>query len=703
MTRRCFCLVLPLLAAWLLFPATIHAEEDLTVLKPADGSSPRKMLNNYLMDRCKEQFDARKATVKSLKTPEEVSKRQEMLKAKFIEAIGGFPEKTPLNAKVVGTVKGDGYTVEKVIYESRPNHHVTANFYIPEGKGPFPAVLIPCGHTADGKIGYQRVAAVLARNGFIALCYDPIGQGERYQILNDSAKPAAKSTDEHTLTHVGAVLVGRTTASYRIWDGIRSIDYLVSRPEVDAKRIGCTGSSGGGTLTSYLMSLDERIMAAAPSCYITSLEKLFATLGPQDGEQNITGQVAFGMEHADYLTMRIPRPTLILCASRDFFNIDGTWDTFREAKKVYGVAGYGERVEIFEYDTTHGYPKAQREAMLRFFRRWLMLKDDPVWEDEFQGIKGAELVCTRTGQVLEDLKGKSVFNLNAERALELAPARAKLRAQPDQLKKEVSRLIGLPPSVKIAEYKEVGDVSRDGYFLVKVLFETEPGIVVPGLLFSPKKEGPTPLVVYLHDQGKSAVVGAGGRCEELVKAGNRVLAIDLRGMGETAPSPPSAKPGQFGNSWRETFISLHLNRPLLGQRVHDLLAVVEFIDQKVGKHLTGIEVVGVGSYGPIALHAAALDPRIKKVTLDHSVISWSAVTRTPINYDQLSAVVPGALTAYDLPDLAALIAPRPLQILAPIDPAYKPLEQKGLDEAWQSAHTIYEKKNAGKQLILKAQ
>src|SRR5205814_1848409 len=178
----------------------------------------------------------------------------------------------------------------------------------------------------------------------------------------DKGLPGITSmTSEHTMVGVGALLVGRSTASYRIWDGIRSLDYLASRPEIDAKHLGCTGSSGGGTLTSYLMALDDRIVAAAPSCYITSLERLFATIGPQDAEQNITGQVAFGMEHADYLTMRAPRPTLICAASRDFFDIQGTWASFREAKRAYGLLSYAERVDLVESDSGHGFPKPQRE------------------------------------------------------------------------------------------------------------------------------------------------------------------------------------------------------------------------------------------------------------------------------------------------------------------------------------------------------
>src|SRR5207248_6037523 len=276
----------------------------------------------------------------ALKTPDDVRRRQKELRERFVEALGGFPPRTRLNGRTIGTLKGDGFRVERVVYESRPNHHVTALFYLPEGKTPFPGVLMPCGHSANGKAAeaYQRACILMAKNGLAVLCYDPIGQGERIQLLDRQGKPAiAGSTSEHTMAGVGALLVGSSTATYRIWDGLRSLDSLASRPEVDPKRLGCTGNSGGGTLTAYLMALDDRIVAAAPSCYITSLERLFATIGPQDAEQNITGQVAFGMEHADYLLMHAPRPTLICAASKDFFDNQGTWTTYREATLVYGV------------------------------------------------------------------------------------------------------------------------------------------------------------------------------------------------------------------------------------------------------------------------------------------------------------------------------------------------------------------------------
>jgi dienelactone hydrolase len=704
--------LVPVIGIALFLSTAPAADDDLNVLASAAGTTPpRKMVSEYLLGQCKLHFDARRQAVARLTTADEIKKRQDELRAKFIQAIGGFPERTPLNAKVVGTEKRDGYTVERVIYESRPHHHVTANLYLPEGKGPFPGVIVPCGHSANGKgsDAYQRVCILLAKNGIAALIYDPIGQGERYQLLDPPGKPVAGSTTEPTLTGVGALLVGQSTASYRIWDGIRSLDYLAGRPEIDPKRLGCTGNSGGGTLTSYLMALDERILAAAPSCYVTSLERLFATIGPQDAEQNITGQVAFGMEHADYLTLRAPRPTLLLLATQDFFDIQGSWTTFREAKQIYGMMGYAERVDAAEFNTKHGYGRGQREACVRFMRRWLLGKDDVVVEGQFTTAKDKEIQCTRTGQVLEDFKGKSVFDLNAERDRELAPQRAKFIAgnKPEDVLKEVRRLIGLEGSINPAKRTEVGTIKRDGYELQKLVFETEPttpplpGIKVPALFFKPAAPAAnSPLTLYLHGEGKAAAAVA---CEKLAKAGQEVLALDVRGLGETAAGALNpAKPGYFGNDFKETFLALHLNRPLLGQRVYDLLSVIEALPVG-GTGSRPLAVIGVGTAGPVALHAAALDSRIKEVTLEKSLISWSAVTRTPITYNQLTNVVPGALRVYDLPDLAALIVPRRLTIKGSVDPQLKNVTQAALDEAYRTSKEAYTKQKAEKQLTLHAE
>jgi cephalosporin-C deacetylase-like acetyl esterase len=682
----------------LISTSPLFAQQQKLQILPAE-SEPRKMLYQFLLKEAQQHFDARRQAIARLKTPEEIRQRQADLKARFLAALGSLPEKTPLNARVVGTVRGEGFRVEKVIYESRPEHHVTANLYVPDGQGPFPGVLLPCGHSDNGKAAeaYQRAAILLAKHGFVVLCFDPIGQGERAQLLDANHKPGIKgSTTEHTLTGIGALLVGQSTATYRIWDGIRSLDYLASRPEVDAKRLGCTGNSGGGTETAYLMALDERIACAVPSCYITSLERLFATIGPQDAEQNITGQVAFGMEHADYITLRAPRPTLIGTATQDFFDIQGSWTTFREVSRIYAKLGHGERVALFEYDDKHGFSKPRREATLRWLRRWLQGIDDAPSETSFPTFTDAELQCTRSGQVLEDLKGRSVFQMNVQTAKELALQRAKFLELPEaQRQEKIRQLLGLPATIPLADWRKLTP-AKSGQRLAAST--TEPGITLPALLYGDTHRlAPREATIYLSDRELQEEAQPGGTLDRLAPRadGACLIALSVRGLGETAPSPRGQKPSYFGSTFKESFLGLHLNRPLLGQRVRDVLAVIAGLPRE-----TQVHVIGVGEAGPVALHVAALEPRVKRVTLEGSVLSWSNVVQTPISYGQLANVVPGVLQVYDLPDLAATLAPRALTIRNPVDATQRPVSEAELYAAYEVCRSAYEREKAAKQLQL---
>jgi dienelactone hydrolase len=638
------------LALWVGLSSFAQAKHE-PVFKPDE--QPRKMLYTYLQGECGRAFEGRRKDVAELRTADDLKKRQDQLRASFIEALGGLPKKTPLNARVAGTVQGDGFRVDKVIYESRPDHHVTGVLYIPEGKGPFPGILVPCGHSDKGKAEevYQRVCLLFVKNGFVVLCYDPIGQGERMQLLGGDGMPVIKgNTTEHTMAGIGALLVGGSCASFRIWDGIRSIDYLASRPEVDPKRLGCTGNSGGGTMTAYLMALDDRIACAAPSCYVTTLERLFATIGPQDAEQNITGQVAFGMEHTDYVTMRAPRPTLICTGTQDYFDIQGAWTTYREAKQVYGMIGHAERVDLIEYNDKHGFSQPRREAALRWMLRWLQGIDEARTETPAVVFKEEDLRCTSTGQVLSELKGRSVFDLNLERMKALEAA----RRTPAPL---TVPLLDLPPKPHGGE---------------RGWIEVEPGLRLAYRPYEPGLPAEQRLVVLRKDTA--------------------AIAVDLRGYGE---SVPEGKAQPFGADWKEAFIAFHLNRPLLIQRARDL----RIANSVLGRNWA---VTATGKAVPAALHAAACEKVIPELTLEGGIVSWASVVQSPVTTLELSNVIPGVLKTYDLPDLAAQMAPRKLTILSPVDGAGKPVSQADLEAAYAKAREAYRAAGVENNLVLKA-
>jgi dienelactone hydrolase len=686
--------ILVVLGLSLSLPTRAPADEpDSRSSVAARGSQPEPpdlTLHRYLLDQARQHFDARRKAIATIKTPEDVARRQQDLRVFLRRSLGDLPERTPLNSRMVGTLKCAGYRVEKIIFESRPDHHVTANLYVPEGTPPFPGVLLPCGHSDNGKVyaDYQRACILLAKNGMAVLCYDPIGQGERFQLLDEKGKPVVRGTTEHTMAGIGALLVGRQLASYRIWDGLRALDYLAGRSEVDPGRLGCTGNSGGGTMTSYLMALDDRIAVAAPSCFVTSLERLFATIGPQDAEQNITGQVAAGMEHADYVTMRAPRPTLLTVGTRDFFDIQGSWDTFREVKLIYGRLGFGERVDLFESDEEHGFTRPRRVATVRWMRRWLLKKDDAVLEPDFPLATDSELQCTRTGQVLSEFKDQSVFDLNAERERQLRAAREAANANRslEEFRNEVKTRLG------VARWKARHSPSALDHSARSLTIEVEPGIriTVEGLPGSGEATRSRPTVIVV---GEDTTATPRADSNGLRRPEGLQLVVDLRGMGKSTPrADRGGRDSPFGRDWKEAFLALYLNRPLLGQRVTDLLSMLEALDARLSeKEQPGFDVVGVGPAGPIVLHAALLDERglIKSVTLERSLLSWSSIVQRKISRGQLANVVPGALESYDLPDLAARLAPRRLAIRDAVDAMGDPASQSALEAAFAGCVKAY--------------
>jgi len=291
--------LIPIVAVLVASAWTAFAAEDWSVLPKDAETPPQRLLYAHLQREALQLLAQRLEAFDKLQTPDQCRAWQTERRQRFEAAIGPFPERCPLEPRIVGQLDGDGYRVEKIILQSRPQHHVTAALYLPARKGPFAAVLVACGHSRTAKASdyNQAMCIALAQHGLAAMCYDPIGQGERSQQIDADGRPVQSgTTTEHFLMGVGSILVGRNTAHYRTWDGMRCADYLASRKDILADKLGCTGCSGGGTMTSYLMALDDRIACAAPACYITTFERLIQTIGPQDAEQNIFGQLAFGME-----------------------------------------------------------------------------------------------------------------------------------------------------------------------------------------------------------------------------------------------------------------------------------------------------------------------------------------------------------------------------------------------------------------------
>ena len=501
----------------------------VATLYPAAGrglAQDESLLYRHLQEQAVLKLKARSEARLGVKTPQAVAEQSAQVRAWLKQALGPWPEKTPLNAKITGTVEGAGVRVEKILFESRPGHHVTANFYLPATPPPWPGVIVPCGHSANGKAAetYQRASILLAKSGIAALCYDPIGQGERVQALKPDGKPQfAGSTTEHTRIANGALAVGLQTAHYRVWDGVRALDYLESRPEIDKKRLGCTGNSGGGTLTSFLMAVDDRISAAAASCYLTTYERLLATIGPQDAEQNITGMIAAGLDHGDFILARLPKPTLMCVATRDFFDITGAWQTFREAKKLYGSAGFGERVDLFEFDDTHGFSSPRRVAAVRWLRRWLLEKKDVVTDSDFPIFTDAQLQVTRSGKVLNEEGEKSVFQLNRESAEKITAGREQKKSQ--LLKSAIRNQLHIGQPVKAASMRP-GLVINGS--LQQLHYTTADGFELAGVKCIYRNGVIQPWAPLQNDLPVTVIIGAGKPCRQMAPDELKIMIDELK-------------------------------------------------------------------------------------------------------------------------------------------------------------------------------
>ena len=684
----------------ILCSASLPGAEDLTVLTDTpEGVKPGDQFEVYLKNQFYEQVDQRLADFEKIKSVAEAEKWAQERYDFFLRQIGGLPERTPLNARTVGELEGEGYRVEKVMFESRPKHHVTGTLYLPLTKPPYPAVLVPCGHSHTGKAAghYQRTSILLAKNGIAALCYDPVGQGERYQMIDyekdhNQFKTVSYKlvpphprvqyvcTIEHTTMGLGSILLGSNIAQYRIWDGMRAIDYLQSRDDIIADKIGCTGISGGGTMTSYLMALDKRIFAAAPGCFPMTYRRLIDTKGAQDGEQTIFGQIKFGMDQADYFMMRAPRPTLILGATRDAtFDIEGTWPLFRESKRFYTRLRYPERMDMIEADMPHGFYYPLREASVQWMRRWLLGIDDtvreftdlpdPIDDKQLRALSEGdwtdqELRCTPEGLTLLMEGERSVFEINAEQEQELMKKRNAAWEGMDSARRRdlIRETLGMneegkryaqPPS------KVVGIIEREGYVIEKIVISPEPGIDLPALAFVP----PNPTgeaVLYLHGVSMVEDAKPGGAIEKLMMEQNTiVLAAELRGVGETETGHDKRDygRGQFGRDVQEIFLAYLMGRSYVGMRTSDVVTWADFLaEYKKEKGQNGIRLVAQGEAAIPALHAAALDPdRFDSVRLKEMIASWAEIVSTPENLNQAASVVHGALKHYDLPDLVEML------------------------------------------------
>lgn len=658
----------------------------------SEYANANSMFSSYLGRLRREEEDRRSQVIAGLRTREEIRSYQQDTRAKLRAALGEMPQRTPLNALITGRLERDGYAVEKVLFESRPRYWVTANVYVPrKGSGPYPGVIAPVGHWGMGKSfeEYQRLGIFLARRGYIVLVYDVPGQGERREYFNPVMNRALIDpggshwhvTLEHGYAGAQAILTGGNYASYLVWDGVRSLDYLVSRKDVDPDRLACTGTSGGGLQTELISAYDERVKISIPVCY---------------GGCNPDNPTRRGLTMNDVDALIAPRPLLMIEATGDpRQSVAAKQDRHREIEHLYQAAGEGNKTRYIVVDGPHGYVPAMHEAAYTWMQKWFAGTEVPAesLKEPITAVEPAEnLFATASGEVTMSLGGETVASLNRAQAVRLAAAR---KAGPD-LKETIRASLALerPPAQPTAKVLE--RIDRGSYRLEKVIYDSEPGIYVPSVLLVPKTAGKHPAVVFVNEDGKADPKLVERYLEPLVRAGNVVLSIDPRGMGETDPEAPrSSKPADFKKLVHDAesgyfHDSIRTGKTVPGMRALDAMAGVSYLTGRAEVDTRRISAIGHGLGGLIVLYAAAFDERISAAAIAGSLVSYSAIAESDLYTHRFGAFGPGFLRGFDLPDVAALVAPRPLLIHNAVDAQHRVMPAGAAAAAYRSATAAYE-------------
>jgi len=615
--------------------------EMLRVLPP-EAEGPR--ITPYLAYQIERAwaFDAaRQERFARVKTEADLRELQDELRQKALALIGGLPEtKTPLAARVTGTIPMDGYRIEKLVFESLPGLHVTALVYVPDGPPRRrPAVLLACGHSPLGKAypAYQEIAVRLARRGYVVLCWDPVGQGERSQFW-DRARGRSRYNlvcGEHAVLGNFATIAGTSLVRYMVWDGMRALDYLLTRDDVDGERIAITGTSGGGFQSLWIGALDPRVRVVLPSCFPTALPMRMANRifedPDSDPEQDPPGLVSLGIDHPGLLLLAYPRPLHVSAAVLDFFPIEGTRKSMREVTALYQRFGHADRVAWSEGYHKHQY-SAENQARAFAFLDRAFGRAPASAPAEAMTLPPEDLRATPSGQVREDLAGRSLPDVIREdtrvrpaapraiRELYLGSGYPGIRDWP------VVGGSGPAPRAAIA-WEAAGSDTVGTARIDRYLLRHSGGLALP--LVHVRRDGVAAsreLVVRLDLAGKLRV-SDWPWVEARLAEGHQILSFDPRGLGETrmrykatSIDDPALAPRDEDEAYtsalsgvlaNHVYNSQLLGRPYLLELVEDVEIVVRFARARLGAREVAVE--GLGEAGLLARAVAAALPDVALV------------------------------------------------------------------------------------------
>lgn len=635
-----------------------------------------------------------------LKLPDtdSVESRKKFVRKHFLEAIGGLPDRrTPLTPRVTGSVRCEGYIVEKVMLQSSEGVWVSCSLYLPErkdmpteGRGSLehgahgfaaggngiPGVLFVCGHDPEGKQAaeYQRACIILVKSGMAVLAMDSYGQGERsgYYDAAFQRERIGRCTREHDYAGFQCMLLGDSTARYLLWDAIRAIDYLAGRPDIDASRIAITGNSGGGTLTVMMMMADERIAAAAPGTFVTSRRRYLQAGQPQDNEQIWPGLTRLGIDHRDGVICMAPKPVLLLTAEHDFFPQKGTAETFAWCRQIWRLYGREEQLKLYMDDCMHTFSEGMAVCAASFFRECFELGRSTEGEGKRRGLEedgpgesryelrsvtilpSSQLWCTAVGYLSQEQQSLGIYEQNLARYRKIleergVPVYSRAVSYLENSIFRNRRPGGLCPR-KVRETSFVLDLCCDSW-----IWEPQEGIHNHCFLFYKGKE-PKPVTIALWRDGCSRVTDHAQWIRSTCRAGRAVLVLDVTGSGMMRQREFLSWPdreGFYGARFKLNTDLLWLDDSLMALGCFDVLRSLDVTEQIECLKKGDLRLYTCGKYSLYGDIAALMDRRIKAVEYEQPAESFAETVEDQY-YDPLDMaafVLPGILKYADIPDI----------------------------------------------------
>lgn len=634
--------------------------QELQTLAPSRMSfSVTDQFKNYVFSRSDRCFAAGDRERESIQTQEDLFKRQAYIRAAFLDCIGGLPSfDTPLEPQITGTLLFDGYRVEKVIFCSRPRVYVTCNLYIPDGiQSPSGAVLMVMGHAPDGKAdeNYQRVALHMVRAGLIVLSMDSTGLGERLNYWDSEANaPVVNPTvPDHEYAGARQTAFDGSLARYFLHDAMRAVEYLRSRAEVDPEKIGVTGSSGGGTLTTMLMMADPRIAAAAPATALTNRREYMYAGAGQDAEQIWPGFSAAGLNHEDMLLAMAPRPVNVLAVKYDFFTIEGTYRSVDNARRFYELFGKEDNLILTTDDSTHCYTPALARSAAGFFSHHLNGKDYTPEQlldisNSIHPIEERRLNCTRSGQVTVDFPDAKTHWQEILESYDRFLAKGAVPT-PEQSRQWLQEQVFRNREAQPFHFRFMTTQSFYEMTVRATFWWTQKDLANYGLLF--KKTAldnkDTPVTIALWQDGTKNLQPHVDWIREQCDQGRAVLVLDVTAMGNIAPDPFCGYPIDipFGALHKLCTDLFFIGDSLAAIRIYDILRAIDLVQELPGIDGGDLAFYFSGVHGSYGRYAACIDDRIQNVTYDHTAPDMESILRAKYYDDYLfpTKVIPGML------------------------------------------------------------